>query len=177
MISISEMAIISEYEEPTSSAASTKPFQADLDPSNPLGFLQTALEFLAKETDLFKSDALVADISSVVRSVKSKVEAAEERKRKDKAREIGNAEKKVKEEKPSVQVKQGPKEEMEKDSKISQVKEEKVESEKGIYFIRLPSIILFLFLYPLWASESRNLSLHLVNLLLLRLISRLSFQI
>lgn len=174
MISISEMAIISEYEEPTSSAASTKPFQAELDPSNPLGFLQTALEFLSKETDLFKSDALVADISSVVRSVKSKVEAAEERKRKDKAREIGNAEKKVKEEKPSVQVKQGPKEEMEKDSKISQVKEE---SEKGIYFIRLPSIILFLFLYPLWASESRNLSLHLVNLLLLRLILRLSFQI
>ncbi|KAK6135205.1 hypothetical protein DH2020_031050 [Rehmannia glutinosa] len=62
------MAILSEYNEedqnkPSSSLASAKkPFNASLNPSNPLGFLEEVFEFVAKESDLFKSDSLVNDV-------------------------------------------------------------------------------------------------------------------
>ncbi|KAL0299674.1 UNVERIFIED_CONTAM: protein BOBBER 1 [Sesamum radiatum] len=96
------MAILSEYEEddhkkPSSSAASAKkPFNAAFDPSDPLGFLEKVFEFVAKESDLFKSDSLVADVNAVVRMVKDKVEA-EEKKRKEGKVEGGKVEKKIKE--------------------------------------------------------------------------------
>ncbi|KAK4431338.1 protein BOBBER 1 [Sesamum alatum] len=96
------MAILSEYEEedhkkPSSSAASArKPFNAAFDPSDPLGFLEKVFEFVAKESDLFKSDSLVADVNAVVRMVKDKVEA-EEKKRKEGNVEGGKVEKKIKE--------------------------------------------------------------------------------
>ncbi|XP_019189089.1 PREDICTED: protein BOBBER 1 isoform X2 [Ipomoea nil] len=96
------MAILSEYEEPetntsTSSAAAAKPFKASLDPANPLGFLETALEFLARESDLFNSDSLINDVNAVVRMVKDKVDT-EDRKRKEKEKAAnGNIEKKMKE--------------------------------------------------------------------------------
>ncbi|KAK4384854.1 protein BOBBER 1 [Sesamum angolense] len=96
------MAILSEYEEddhkkPSSSAASAKkPFNAAFDPSDPLGFLEKVFEFVAKESDLFKSDSLVADVNAVVRMVKDKVEA-EEKKRKEGKVEGGKVENKIKE--------------------------------------------------------------------------------
>ncbi|KAL0318009.1 UNVERIFIED_CONTAM: protein BOBBER 1 [Sesamum angustifolium] len=88
------MAILSEYEEddhkkPSSSAASAKkPFNAAFDPSDPLGFLEKVFEFVAKESDLFKSDSLVADVNAVVRMVKDKVEAEE--KKREKGKELGS---------------------------------------------------------------------------------------
>ncbi|KAI5657682.1 hypothetical protein M9H77_26475 [Catharanthus roseus] len=131
------MAILTEYEE-ASPSSSTKPFNAVLDRSNPLGFLETVFEFLAKETDFFKSDSLANDISAVARRVKNKVDS-EDRKRKEKVRESGNAGKKVKEETPSVAVKQEPKasikegtkELMKEDKKVAEVKEEGEGKENG----------------------------------------------
>ncbi|CAA0824680.1 Protein BOBBER 2 [Striga hermonthica] len=80
------MAILSDFEEddqrkPSSSAPARKPFSAALDPSDPLGFLEKAFEFLARESDLFRSDSLVKDVNAVVRMVKDKVEAEEKRRR------------------------------------------------------------------------------------------------
>lgn len=80
------MAILSEYEEQDhkkpSSSSVAKPFNAALDPSDPLGFLEKAFEFVARESDLFKSDSLTRDINAVVRMVKDKLEG-EERKKKE----------------------------------------------------------------------------------------------
>lgn len=82
------MAILSDYEEPESnappsSAAATKPFKASLDPANPLGFLETVFGFLARESDLFKSDSLINDVNAVVRMVKDNV-LTQERMQKEK---------------------------------------------------------------------------------------------
>lgn len=80
------MAILSEYEEQDhkkpSSSSVAKPFSAALDPSDPLGFLEKAFEFVARESDLFKSDSLTRDVNAVVRMVKDKLEG-EERKKKE----------------------------------------------------------------------------------------------
>ncbi|XP_057798774.1 protein BOBBER 1-like [Salvia miltiorrhiza] len=78
------MAILSEYEEEDrkkpSSSSVAKPFSAALDPSDPLGFLEKVFEFVARESDLFKSDSLVRDVNAVVRMVKDKLEAEERNK-------------------------------------------------------------------------------------------------
>lgn len=76
------MAILSDYEEPEANVSSTssaviKPFKASLDPANPLGFLETVFEFLARESDLFRSDSLINDVNAVVRMVKEKVQTQE----------------------------------------------------------------------------------------------------
>ncbi|KAL3521640.1 hypothetical protein ACH5RR_019789 [Cinchona calisaya] len=123
------MAILSDYEEedqqkPTPSSSRGKPFNAVLEPSNPLGFLKTALEFLAKESDLFKSDSLVNDVNAVVRQVKEKVEAAEERKRKENAaKDNGKAGKKIKGEKPPVALKEETKDAPVESEKIGEANE------------------------------------------------------
>lgn len=75
------MAILSDYEEAESVK---KPFNAVLDSSNPLQFLQTAFEFVARETDLFKKDFVIRDVNGLVRSVKEKIDS-DERKRKEKS--------------------------------------------------------------------------------------------
>ncbi|GER46711.1 nuclear migration protein nudC [Striga asiatica] len=85
------MAILSDFEEddqrkPSSSAPARKPFSASLDPSDPLGFLEKAFEFLARESDLFRSDSLVMDVNAVVRMVKDKVDAEEKRRREAEAK-------------------------------------------------------------------------------------------
>ncbi|XP_057464048.1 protein BOBBER 1 isoform X3 [Actinidia eriantha] len=81
------MAILSEYEEenqkPTKPSSSGKPFNAALDPSNPLGFLEAVFDFVSRECDLFKSDSVVRDANAFFRTVKEKVDA-EERKRREK---------------------------------------------------------------------------------------------
>ncbi|CAH1445487.1 unnamed protein product [Lactuca virosa] len=83
------MAILSDYEEDDQKQTKTpepvkKPFNAVLDSSDPLRFLQTAFEFVASETDLFKTDSVVKDVNGLVRTVKEKLDA-DERKRKEKA--------------------------------------------------------------------------------------------
>ncbi|XP_076903725.1 protein BOBBER 1-like [Bidens hawaiensis] len=75
------MAILSDYEEEPQSV--TKPFTAVLDTADPLRFLQTAFEFVARETDLFTKESVIKDVNGLVRSVKEKVDA-DERKRKEK---------------------------------------------------------------------------------------------
>ncbi|KZV17189.1 salt tolerance protein 5-like protein [Dorcoceras hygrometricum] len=101
------MAILSEFEEekhskPTTSAATqTRPFNAAFDPSNPLGFLEKVFEFVAKESDFFKSDSLVSDVNAVVRMVRDKVEAEGKKRKEVKAEEKGKVEKKVKEATPA----------------------------------------------------------------------------
>ncbi|CAA2955871.1 Hypothetical predicted protein [Olea europaea subsp. europaea] len=100
------MAILSEYEEedqkkPTTSSVKKVQFNGVLDPSDPIGFLERVFEFVARESDLFKSDSLVNDVNAVVRMVKDKVEAEEKKRTKElKAKENVKAEKKAKEEEP-----------------------------------------------------------------------------
>ncbi|KAL1820068.1 hypothetical protein ACET3Z_014937 [Daucus carota] len=86
------MAILSDYvEEPTqttntassSQSSPQKAFTEVLDESNPLGFIEKALEFAALESSLFKSDSVVKDVNSLVRVVKEKFDA-EEKKQKQK---------------------------------------------------------------------------------------------
>ncbi|PHU14219.1 Nuclear migration protein nudC [Capsicum chinense] len=113
------MAIISEYnEQDNKPAVSAKPFNAVLDPANPLGFLEAVFEFLGRESDIFKSDSLVRDVNAVVRMVKDKLET-EERKRKDQGPGLpGNPEKKLKEDVTLKETKtEGVKEAMEEDKK------------------------------------------------------------
>lgn len=83
------MAILSDYvEEPTqptnttssSSSSTKKSFNQVLDESNPLGFIEKALEFTARESSLFKTDSVVKDVNAVVRVVKDKVDAEEKKK-------------------------------------------------------------------------------------------------
>lgn len=83
------MAILSDYEEEDQKQTKTpesvkKPFNAVLDSSDPLRFLQTAFEFVARETDLFKTDSVIKDVNGLVRTVKEKLDS-DERKRKEKA--------------------------------------------------------------------------------------------
>ncbi|KAK4480495.1 hypothetical protein RD792_013570 [Penstemon davidsonii] len=119
------MAILSEYEEdhkkpmpPPSTSSSKKPFNAAFDSSNPLGFLEKVFEFVARESDLFKSDSLVNDVNAVIRMVKDKVETEEKKKK-----EVKKVEKKITQEalKPTPPA---IKEEVKKESD-SKVEEEK----------------------------------------------------
>ncbi|GAB2265079.1 hypothetical protein Dimus_000146 [Dionaea muscipula] len=69
------MAIISDFEEeksepqkqPAASAGSA--FTARLDSSNPLGFIRSALEFVARESNFFKKDLAVEEVSAVATSL------------------------------------------------------------------------------------------------------------
>ncbi|XP_022894327.1 protein BOBBER 1-like [Olea europaea var. sylvestris] len=103
------MAILSEYEEedqnkPTTSSVKKAQFSAVLDPSDPIGFLERVFEFVARESDFFKSNSLVNDVNAVVRMVKDKVEAEEKTRRKElKAKENEKAEKEAKEEPPAAE--------------------------------------------------------------------------
>ncbi|KAG6579322.1 Protein BOBBER 1 [Cucurbita argyrosperma subsp. argyrosperma] len=107
------MAIISDYEEKEeiskpkrpfsssspSSSSSAKPsqFNADFDPSNPLGFLEKVFDFLAKESDFLSRDRAEKEIETVVRR------AVEKRKKHEESLEHkGKAEKRIKEEVRSV---------------------------------------------------------------------------
>ncbi|CAI9768156.1 unnamed protein product [Fraxinus pennsylvanica] len=100
------MAILSEYEEedqkkPTTSSVKKAQFSSVLDPSDPIGFLEKVFEFVARESDFFKSNSLVNDVSAVVRMVKDKVEAEEKKRTKElKAKENAKAEKEAKVEPP-----------------------------------------------------------------------------
>ncbi|KAL9432848.1 hypothetical protein AB3S75_027796 [Citrus x aurantiifolia] len=83
------MAIISDFQEdenkldpkknPSASASSSLPssaktssFSATLDPSNPLGFLEKAFEFVAKESDFLTKDAAEKQIVAAMRAAKEK---------------------------------------------------------------------------------------------------------
>ncbi|KAL8127819.1 protein BOBBER 1-like [Apium graveolens] len=123
------MAILTDYEEPAVPVAkpatppATKQFSGELDTSNPLAFIQSALEFAARESKLFESDSVVNEVSSIVRAVKAKVDDEEKKKR-----EKIQAEEKKKiegEEKKKVNGNGAVKEVKEKESVKSDEKKEK----------------------------------------------------
>ncbi|GMP70557.1 hypothetical protein CsSME_00029362 [Camellia sinensis var. sinensis] len=120
------MAILTECEDDQKHtpkpSSSTKKFNAEFDPSNPLGFLGTVFEFVSRESDLFKSDSVVRDVNALVRNVKEKVDAGERKKKMEKAEASVKAEKIAKEEAQaspsrSVKGKEGNEEEMAEDGK------------------------------------------------------------
>lgn len=148
------MAILSDYEEedqkkPTSSATpARKPFNATLDPSDPLGFLEKVFEFVAKESDLFKSDSLVKDVNAVVRMVKDKVEAEEKKRKEVKLEGNGKAEKKTREEVPAAPPvkKEEVKKDVVKEEKESgsKVEEEEKNGRRGIFSLLFAQFLLFI---------------------------------
>ncbi|KAK4485350.1 hypothetical protein RD792_007988 [Penstemon davidsonii] len=129
------MAILSDYDEeeqkkPASSTSSLKKqFKAAFDPSNPLGFLEQVFDFVAKESDLFKSDSLVNDVNAVVRMVKDKVQADEKKRKEVKFDANGKVEKKIKEEALQVKKEEAPPQEIKEEVKESEDKAE--EDKKG----------------------------------------------
>lgn len=82
------MAILSDYEEEEHQPQQekkqpSKKFSATFDPSNPLGFLQSTLEFVSKESDFFAKESSAKDVVSLVQKVKEKyIEEVENKKKK-----------------------------------------------------------------------------------------------
>ncbi|KAJ7943933.1 protein BOBBER 1-like [Quillaja saponaria] len=87
------MAILSDYQEDKPNNNNNRvvhknpslPFNASLDPSNPLGFLKSAFFFVSQHSDLFKDDATDEKILSLIRSVKEKEKKVEEKRLKEEA--------------------------------------------------------------------------------------------
>ncbi|XP_022158046.1 protein BOBBER 1 [Momordica charantia] len=125
------MAIISDYEEkeeipkpkkPSSSSSSAKPsqFNANFDPSNPLGFLEKVFDFIAKESDFLFRDTVEKEIETVVRR------AVEKRKKQEDSLEHSRkAEKRVKEEPRTV--KEEPRTVKEEPQTVASLAEEKID--------------------------------------------------
>ncbi|KAH7538217.1 hypothetical protein FEM48_Zijuj03G0175500 [Ziziphus jujuba var. spinosa] len=96
------MAIISDFEEeeqkpkpkPSSAASassvSATPFTASLDPSNPLQFLQKAIDLVAQETDFLEKETAEKEILSAVRTARQRKEKrkAEEKKEKEERKKL-----------------------------------------------------------------------------------------
>lgn len=117
------MAILSDYDEDqkkpaTSAPPARKQFNAVLDPSDPLGFLEKVFQFVARESDLFRSDSLVSDVNAVLRMVKYKVESEEKKSKEAKVEVDRKVKKNVEEEPPQP-------------SKATAVTTEEVKVEKG----------------------------------------------
>ncbi|KAF3528886.1 hypothetical protein DY000_02038671 [Brassica cretica] len=75
------MAIISEMQEEKRPSV---PFEASLDPSNPLGFLEKAFDFIGKESDLLLKDSAEKDIATAVTAAKKRLSEAEKKKKAEK---------------------------------------------------------------------------------------------
>jgi hypothetical protein len=71
------MAILSNYQEDDQQSPPFS-FNAALDPSNPLGFLESAFNFVSRKSSLFKSESAEKQITSLVRSIRERIKAAEE---------------------------------------------------------------------------------------------------
>ncbi|XP_013589409.1 PREDICTED: protein BOBBER 2-like [Brassica oleracea var. oleracea] len=71
------MAIISEMQEEKRPSV---PFEASLDPSNPLGFLEKAFDFIGKESDLLLKDSAEKDIATAVTAANKRLSEAEKKK-------------------------------------------------------------------------------------------------
>jgi hypothetical protein len=76
------MVILSDYQEDQQSSSFT--FNAVLDPSNPLGFLESAFNFVSENSNLFKTESAEKQIMSLVHSIKERIEAEEAAEKKKK---------------------------------------------------------------------------------------------
>jgi len=89
------MAILSDYEEPEqnqqapASPSSSLSFNVVLDPSNPLGLLESALNFLSQKSDVLKTDvsALVKEFKKRIKAEEDSIKAEEKRRTEEKKRE------------------------------------------------------------------------------------------
>jgi hypothetical protein len=69
------MVILSDYQEDQKSSSFT--FNAVIDPSNPLGFLESAFNFVSENSNLFKTESAVEEIMSLFHSIKERIEPEE----------------------------------------------------------------------------------------------------
>ncbi|KAE8055780.1 hypothetical protein FH972_012602 [Carpinus fangiana] len=97
------MVILSDYQEDQQSSSFT--FNAVLDPSNPLGFLESAFNFVSENSNLFKTESAEKQIMSLAHSIKERIDA-EEAAEKKKKRLKQDAEKKAAYEKEQEKEKQ-----------------------------------------------------------------------
>lgn len=154
------MAIISEFEEdqkekkpspPPSSSAATATFSASFDPSNPLGFLEKAVDFVAQQSDFLEKVTAEKEILSVVRAVKErkekkKVKAEKEEEEKEKKKKKVKVEEVVEERKKVSEV---PKKEAKKEEDESPMEVEKKENsgalgtDHSLYVIVLLILLMF----------------------------------
>jgi len=86
------MAILSDYEEEPQpqqqqQSQNVKNFSSTLDPSNPLGFLQSAFEFVAAESDFFSKDSSEKEVVNLVKKLREKRQREELEKKKKKEQE------------------------------------------------------------------------------------------
>ncbi|GMI96304.1 hypothetical protein like AT4G27890 [Hibiscus trionum] len=80
------MAIISEFQEeeakPSTSSLPSPPkavpFNAILDPSDPVGFLDKVFDFLAKESDFIRKENVDKEVAAIVRAAKEKSKKVED---------------------------------------------------------------------------------------------------
>ncbi|KAB1200388.1 Protein BOBBER 1 [Morella rubra] len=76
------MAILSDCQEDQAPQKSFScSFNAVLDPSNPLGFLESAFNFVSPKSNLFESDSAEEELMSLVRSIKGRIKAEEAEKK------------------------------------------------------------------------------------------------
>ncbi|XVF10057.1 hypothetical protein REPUB_Repub07fG0150700 [Reevesia pubescens] len=118
------MAIISDFQEdepkPSTSSSSLPPkpvsFNARLDPSNPVGFLEKVFDFVAKESDFLVKENVDKEIAAIVRVAKEK----SKKKVEEVAPKVEVKKKEVKEEKEiEKEVKKDPMEVDKKDEETS----------------------------------------------------------
>lgn len=124
------MAIISDFEEdqketkpspsPSSSAA-TASFTATFDPSNPLGFLEKAVDFVAHQSDFLEKVTAEKEILSVVRAAKARKALEKKIKIEEETKKVKIEE--VEEKKPKVS--QVPKKEVKKEEDKSPIEVDK----------------------------------------------------
>lgn len=104
------------------------PFNASLDPSNPLGFLEKVLDFIGKESDFLLKDTAEKEIASAVTAAKKRLREAE--KKKEQKDSLKPLEKKLKEESSQPMEVEKPKKESLKPTEPMEV-EEKPKEEEG----------------------------------------------
>jgi hypothetical protein len=88
------MAILEEVQQ-----SSSFTFNAVLDPSNPLGFIESAFNFVSQNSNLFKTESAEKQIMSSVHSIKRRIEADEKKRLKQQAEKKAAYEKEQEKEK------------------------------------------------------------------------------
>lgn len=101
------MAILSDCQEDQAPQKSFScSFNAVLDPSNPLGFLESAFNFVSPKSNLFESDSAEEELMSLVRSIKGRIKAEEAEKKR--LKEVEASVKKAAEKEPEEKLKKHP---------------------------------------------------------------------
>ncbi|XVF52115.1 hypothetical protein PTKIN_Ptkin04bG0238900 [Pterospermum kingtungense] len=83
------MAILSDFTEDqeNNNSPSSLSFNAVLDPSNPLGFIESAFNFVSQNSDMFKTGSAEKKISSLVKNIKERIMKDEAAKKEEEKKE------------------------------------------------------------------------------------------